>query len=185
MFERFVDLELAEPTTLGDRLAQRWVNMSGIEISEPIRLARSKQARRLSGSRYRSAEAFYSAIEQPGNLRGHDLLYQAGIVAQLAINSHLLDVGFDEQWCARRVGLDIQAALSLANCTGFDHQCQRFGELAAILSPYSKWRNPNCWGERTRLPDVMPDVATLLRSLLSHTREVTGHALPRSVRNRG
>lgn len=185
MFERVFDLELAKPTKLGQRPAKRWANMSVIEICGPIRLARSKQARRLSGSRYRNAEAFYSAIDRPGKIGGHDLLYQAGIVAQLALNSHLLDVGFDERWCARQVGFDVHLALSLANSTGFDHQCQSFGELAAILSPYSKWRNPNYWGERTRLPDVMPDVASLLRSLLNHTREVTGHSPLRSAKNRG
>lgn len=185
MFEQVVDLELAKPTKLGQRPAKQWANMSVNESFGPIRLARSKQARQLSGSRYRNAEAFYAAIGQPDGLGGHDLLYQSGIVAQLALNSHLLDVGFDEQWCARKVGLDVQLALSLANSTGFDHQCQRFGELAAILSPYRKWRNPNYWGERTRLPDVMPDVASLLRSLLNRTREITGHSLPRSARNRG
>src|SRR3546814_2156629 len=57
-------------------------------------VSRTREGRLLSRSRYRNAESFFLAI---GELRfpdTGDLLYQTGIVAQMALSSHLLDVGF-------------------------------------------------------------------------------------------
>src|SRR3546814_4279423 len=54
----------------------------------------------VSRCRYRNAESFFLAIEEQLFSDTSDLLYQTGIVAQLALTSHLLDVGFDDRWCA-------------------------------------------------------------------------------------
>jgi hypothetical protein len=41
-----------------------------------------------------------------------DLLYRAGIVAQLGLSSHLINVGFADAWCARHVGLCVADGLA-------------------------------------------------------------------------
>src|SRR3546814_19003999 len=77
-------------------------------------LVRSREGRVLSEARYRNGESFALAIEELRFPDTCDLLYQTGIVAQMALRSHLLDVGFDDQWCARNIGLPIRPALASA-----------------------------------------------------------------------
>lgn len=72
----------------------------------------------------------------------HDRFYQTGIVLQLGLSSHLFDVGFTDQWCARHVGLNVARSLAYANASGFGFELAEFDLLAAILSPYGKWRFP-------------------------------------------
>lgn len=148
-------------------------------------LERSRAGRALSESRYRNAESFFLAIEEGRFSSVRDLLYQSGIVAQMALSSHLLDVGFDDQWCARNIGLDISKALDFANATGLNHRCPEFARLAAILSPYSQWRNPDTTGLRPSAPASLPDIPALLRALLDHVRDLTGHARPAGKRTSG
>lgn len=164
--------------SLGSATAGARVIPDSGRTAEPMTLIRSKDGRRLSGFRYRNAEAFFMGIDHGRYGRTHDLLYQAGIVAQLALSSHLLDIGFDDQWCARNLGLDIGAALACANATGLNHSSSDFAKLATLLSPYSRWRNPDCVGIRTPLPSRLPAVAEILRALLDNVRDVTGHSRP-------
>jgi hypothetical protein len=64
--------------------------------AQPVQLQRTREGRNLSRERYRRAEEFMLSLspEAPGDWP--DLLYSAGIVAQLALSSHLLDIGFPD-----------------------------------------------------------------------------------------
>ena len=142
-------------------------------------LERSCARRALSKTRYRNAESFFLAIEERLFTDTGDLLYQTGIVAQLALTSHLLDVGFDDRWCARHIGLHIGKALAYSNATGLNYQSAALERLAPVLSPYNVWRNPDFDGSRPPVPTSLPDIPPLLRELLDHVGGVTGHPRPR------
>lgn len=144
----------------------------------PILIGRTREGRILSRSRYRNAESFFLAIQE---LRFHntgDLLYYTGIVAQMAFSSHLMDVGFDDRWCARNIGLHIDKALAYANATGLNYRSPELARLATVLSPYNVWRNPDLHGSPPPTPASLPDIPLLLRDLLDHVRGVTGHPRP-------
>ena len=141
-------------------------------------LERSRARRALSKTRYRNAESFFLAIEERLFSDNSDLLYQTGIVAQLALTSHLLDVGVDDKWCARHVGLHIGKALAYANATGLNCQSAALERLAPVLSPYNVWRNPDNDGSRPPVPKSLPDIPAMLRELLDDVRGVTGHPRP-------
>lgn len=151
----------------------------------PILIGRTREGRILSRSRYRNAESFIVVIEERRFPIATDLLYHTGIVAQLAISSHLLDVGFDDQWCARNIGLHIDKALAYAKATGLNHQSPELERLAVALSPYNKWRNPDFDGSRPPPPASLPNIPSLLRDLLDHVRGVTGHSRPRRRKAHG
>lgn len=142
-------------------------------------VSRTREGRLLSRCRYRNAESFFLAIEERLFSNSSDLLYQTGIVAQLALTSHLLDVGFDDRWCARHIGLHIVKALAYANATGLNYHSAALQQLAPVLSPYNVWRNPDLDGSRPPVPKSLPDIPALLRGLLDHVRGVTGHPRPR------
>ncbi|MBB6428028.1 hypothetical protein [Sphingopyxis sp. JAI128] len=146
---------------------------------------RTPEGRILSRCRYRNAESFFVAIEESRFTDAADLLYYTGIVAQLALSSHLLDVGFDDQWCARNIGLHISRALAHANATGLNYQSPKLDRLAPALSPYSVWRNPDLDGSRPPVPASLPEIPPLLRVLLDHVRGVTGHARHRRGKAHG
>jgi len=148
-------------------------------------LERSRARRALSDTRYRNAESFFLAIEERLFSDTSDLLYQTGIVTQLALTSHLLDVGFDDRWCARYIGLHIDKALAYANATGLNYHSPALERLAAVLSPYSVWRNPDLDDSRPPVPKLLPDIPLLLRDLLDHVRGVTGHRRPRRSKAHG
>lgn len=145
-------------------------------------LARSRKGRVLSEARYRNGESFFLAIDDRLFADTGDLLYQTGIVVQMALSSHLLDVGFDDRWCARNIGLHIGKALAYANATGLNYQSPELERLAVVLSPYNKWRNPDFDGSRPPVPASLPNIPPLLRALLDHVRAVTGH--PRARRRK-
>lgn len=146
---------------------------------------RTREGRLLSQCRYRNAESFFLAIEGRLFSDRSDLLYQTGIVAQLALTSHLLDVGFDDRWCARNIGLHIDKALAYANTTGLNYHSAALRRLAPVLSPYNVWRNPDLNGSRPLVPMSLPDIPALLRELLDHVRGVTGHPRPRRKKAHG
>lgn len=156
----------------------------GKGIAIPV-LKRSRAGRALSDTRYRNAESFFLAIEERLFADPSDLLYQTGIVAQLALTSHLLDVGFDDKWCARNIGLHIDKALAYANGTGLNFHSPALERLAPSLSPYNVWRNPDLNGSRPPIPKSLPHIPALLRELLDHVRGVTGHPRPRRRKAHG
>lgn len=152
-------------------LFQRWGD-------EPAILRRSKEGRSLSRFRYHNAEAFFVGLEEGLVLDRSDLLYQVGIVMQLGISSHLLDVGFDDRWCARHIGLKVAKSLSYANATGFDHDHPKSNLLAAVLTPYCRWHDPMARKRGHDGPFTAAEIRNLTRALLDRVREATGHSRP-------
>ena len=148
---------------------------------EPVTLVRSKAGRSLSRWRYHRAEGFFPDNE-PRSIGGwHSFLYFSGITAQLGLSAHLLDVGFPDDWNARRIGLRVAKSLAYANATGLGHDCPDMARLAAVLTPYWRWNQVRLFGEPE--PDdgglTAPQVRKLLRALLDRVRDVTGHPRPR------
>jgi hypothetical protein len=144
-------------------------------------LQRSLHGRQLSRSRYHNAEGFFRPANSPNGLVDADRLYSVGIVIQLGLSAHLLDVGFDDQWCARHIGLHISRSLSLANATGLGFDPAHFKLLAALLSPYSKWREAPS-NAALDFPLTDREVGSLVRLMLDRVRDVTGHPRPRGWR---
>lgn len=154
--------------------------------AQPVDLLRTRAGRSLSRERYRRAEAFMLTIAPGTSGDWPDYLYQAGIVAQLALSSHLLDVGFPDNWCASHIGLKVDRSLAYANATGLGYECEKTDRLAQVLTPYWKWNRRALVD--TPCPDddgFTPDqVSILLRALLDHVKHVTGHrALPSRLRS--
>lgn len=146
---------------------------------EPVVLRRTRSGRRDSRFRYHNAESFFLGIERGIVRHPHDQLYQAGIVSQLGISSHLFDVGFTDQWCARHIGLNVTRSLAYANASGFGFELTEFDLLAAILSPYGRWRFPQPSEQVEALPFTPEQIRTLTRALLDHVHHVTGNPRPR------
>ena len=147
----------------------------------PPQLDRSREGRIASRFRYHNAESFFRAIEQGIVRDARDRLYQTGIVLQLGLSSHLFDVGYTDEWCARHIGLYVTRSLAYANATGFGFVSAEFNLLAAILSPYGRWRfsDPLKHSDVPFTPDQM---RKLTRRLLDHVHQVTGHPRPRGWR---
>lgn len=146
---------------------------------EPVVLRRTRAGRGESRFRYHNAESFFLGIEKHIVRHPHDRLYQIGIVLQLGLSSHLLDVGFTDQWCARHVGLNVTRSLAYANASGFGFELAEFDLLAAILSPYGKWRFPQPSEPTEDLPFMPEQIRELTRTLLDQVHHVTGHPRPR------
>jgi len=142
-------------------------------------LRRTRAGRALSRVRYHNAEGFLpNASEGPIGL-ADDAFYRIGIALHLGLTAHLLDVGFDDDWNAHNIGLNLGRALDLANATGLDCRAPDVAHLAASLSPYGRWRNPGLHGERPTCPFDIADAHLLTRMLLDRVREATGHPRPR------
>ena len=151
---------------------------------EPAAIIRTREGRALSRRRYHVAEGFFPAEHERADWRGY--LYRAGITAQLALSSHLLDMGFADGWCARHIGLRVAKSLAYANATGLGHDCPDMARLAAVLTPYCRWNQIRLFGEPE--PDdgglTALQVHALLRALLERVRDATGHPRPRGSRKR-
>lgn len=152
---------------------------------EPAMLVRSKAGRSLSRWRYHRAEGFFPDRDPSSESGWHSFLYFSGITAQLGLSSHLLDVGFPDEWNARHIGLRVAKSLAYANATGLGHDCSDMARLAAVLTPYWRWNQVRLFGEPK--PDdgglTVPQVRELLRALLDRVRDVTGHPRPRGRRS--
>lgn len=146
---------------------------------EGITLRRSKEGRSLSRARYHRAESFFAGVEAGTPHQRHDQLYQVGIVLQLGLSSHLLDVGFDDKWCARNLGLHVARSLAYANATGLAHDSSELERLAAILSPYGKWRDADLRRPLSACRLSHLQIRQLTRDLLNRIHEITGHPRPR------
>lgn len=152
---------------------------------EPALLCRSREGRSLSRFRYHRAESFFDTLEAGILTSNDEVLYYSGIVAQLALSGHLLDLGFEDGWCARFIGLRVAKALAYANATGLGHACPDMVRLAVVLTPYWKWRQPR-WDEPIPADGgfTADEVRPLLRALLNRVHEVTGHTRPNGWRRR-
>ena len=149
---------------------------------DPTAIIRTKEGRALSRRRYHVAEGFFPAEHERADWHGY--LHRAGITAQLALSSHLLDMGFADDWCARHIGLRVAKSLDYANATGLGHDCPDMVRLAGVLTPYCRWSRVSLFGEPE--PDdgglTAPQVHAPLRALLDRVRDVTGHPRPRGQR---
>jgi hypothetical protein len=142
---------------------------------EPPPLHRTREGRTLSRFRYQNAESFFLAVETGALRYQPEMLYLVGIVQQLGLSSFLLDVGFDDAWCARHIGLHVSKSLSYANATGLNANSPDLARLTAILSPYDKWRYADLlpFPLSDRLAD--DEIRHLTRSLLDQVSAATGH----------
>ncbi|MCG2841985.1 hypothetical protein L6Q21_13435 [Sandaracinobacter sp. RS1-74] len=170
---------LAVPSPWGEALASLYADYG----DDPTAITRTKEGRALSRRRYHVAEGFFPAERERTGWHGY--LYRAGITAQLALSSHLLDMGFADDWCARHIGLRVAKSLSYANATGLGHDCPDMARLAAILTPYCRWNQVRLFGEPE--PDdgglTLSQIHALLRALLDRVHDVTGHPRPRGWRS--
>lgn len=141
-----------------------------------VLLRRTDEGRGLSRVRYRDAVTALSMIGTEA--RATDvLLYRAGVIAQLGLSAHLLDVGFADEWCAKHIRQDIAKALAYANASGLGWERAEMLRLAETLSPYWKWNRIAIW-HRGRPDDggfALEEVTILLLALLDQVRAVTGH----------
>ncbi|GHD03855.1 hypothetical protein [Novosphingobium pokkalii] len=145
--------------------------------ARPVRLLRTREGRALSLDRYHRAGEFMGSLASPMADDTAYLFYSAGIVAQLAMSSHLLDVGFPDAWCAKYIGLHVDRSLAYANATGFGFEDTETERLMDVLSPYWKWN------DLSRAHGIKPDtggfvagqVRDIITALLDHVAEVTGH----------
>lgn len=150
--------------------------------AQSVPLRRTSDARKLSRVRYHNAESFFAPIERRFLSRGNDQLYYVGISLQLALSAHLLDVGFDDAWCARNIGLHVDRSLALANATGLGRDDPDLKRLAEFISPYGRWRNAVLSDAADRCPFSYEEIRRLTRDLLERVREITGHSRPRRPR---
>lgn len=141
----------------------------------PPTLRRTREGRSLSRFRYHNAESFFLGVERDARLR----LYETGIVLQLGLSAHLLDVGYDDRWCAHHIGVHVARSFSHANLTGLDFRSNDMELLTALLSPYSEWRDADVSAVTPDFPFTPDEVRSLTRALLDHVREVAGHPRPR------
>jgi hypothetical protein len=150
--------------------------------SEIVPLRRTREGRHLSRIRYHNAEGFFAPVERGFLLGQNDELYHVGITLQLALSSHLLDVGFDDAWCAKNIGLYINRSLEHANATGLGHDCSELKRLGDILSPYGRLRDADVSVASSLCPFSNEQICRLTRDLLQRVRDVTGHSRPRRCR---
>lgn len=170
----------AMPIAFSSSSTSQFAHPSDAE-ERPAKLERTLQNRQLSRVRYHNAEGFFRSPSPFGEELDGDRIYSIGIVIQLGLSAHLLDVGFDDQWCARHIGLHVSRSLSLANETGLSFNPAGFELLTALLSPYGKWRD----APRTAVldfPFTDREVGSLVRLMLDRVRDVTGHPRPRGWR---
>lgn len=151
--------------------------------AEPIQILRTRDGRSLSRERFRRTEEFMSFLASNNHNDWNDFLYNAGIVVQLALSSHLLDVGFSDDWCARNIGLNIAQSFAYANATGFGHECVEAKRLMDVLSPYWKW-NRRSLAESPQPSDggfTPEEIRTLLCNIVTQVHHVTGDKRTRSI----
>ncbi len=183
-------LAAAPAATLTAPVAARWEQALTLlhdqYDDEPASLVRTKERRSLSRFRYHNAESFFESLDCGFYNRRDEMLYQSGIVVQLALTSHLLDVGFSDRWNAKNVRLDVGKGLAYANATGFAHHCPDMARLAAVLSPYWKWGHAHQFDQPR--PEngafTIGEVRPILRALLDRVHDVTGHPRPNGWRRR-
>lgn len=144
----------------------------------PVVLQRTEIGRSDSEFRFHNAEQFFRSAEDGIITERVDLLYRIGIVLQLGLSAWLIHVGFTDDWCRRHIGLRIAKSLGYANATGLDYHDPDTNLLAAMLTPYGKWRSPTAWEPRDDGPVSAAEMIAMTRRLLDHVQRATGHTCP-------
>ena len=93
--------------------------------------------------RLQNARAFFPKGEF---VRAGDLLYQLGIVSQLALTACVVADGWTDEDCRRRIGLDVGKAHFFAKAGGLQFDSDSFARIVPLLSPYGRWRSPAMGG---------------------------------------
>lgn len=93
--------------------------------------------------RLQNARAFFPKGEF---VHAADLLYQLGIVSQLALTACVVADGWTDEDCRRRIGLDVGKAHFFAKAGGLQFDSGQFARLVPLLSPYGRWRSPAIGG---------------------------------------
>lgn len=93
--------------------------------------------------RLQNARAFFAKAEF---VRAGDLLYQLGIVSQLALTACVVADGWTDEDCRRRIGLHVGKAHFFAKAGGLQFDSDCFAHLVPLLSPYGRWRSPSVRG---------------------------------------
>ena len=182
---------VATPAVAGSARMERLDQQFAAWGDEPTTPRRTPEGRSRSEDRYHRAEEFFASVEEGFHRNRSNLLYQTGIVLQLGLSSHLLDVGFDDRWCAQNLGHRVAKSLAYANATGLGHEGPEIERLAAILTPYWKWNSLSQIQAKesgTKAEDgpfSRDDICRLTRVFLDHVGNVTGHPRPqwREVRH--
>ena len=117
--------------------------------------------------RYKRAEEFFSGLSSGPYRDRRDLLYRAGIVAQLGITAFLLERGATDEWCRQHVGLHVDKALAIANSWDLNHRHPDMLVLANHLSPYGVWRQPGAADLPRAVVRDPQDVSETLSKLLA------------------
>ncbi|WP_257551623.1 hypothetical protein [Sphingopyxis sp. DBS4] len=130
--------------------------------------------------RLQNARAFFPKGEI---VRAGDLLYQLGIVSQLALTACVIAEGWTDDDCRRRIGLDVGKALFFAKAAGLQFDSDPFTRLVPQLSPYGQWRSP-ATGARINVGTIDVRAATsgvsqLLMAVRSHLVGAEGKAAGR------
>src|SRR3546814_19732924 len=103
---------------------------------------------------------------------------------QLGLSAHLLDIGFDDRWCAQNLGHRVAKSLAYAHATGLGYEGPEIELLAAVLTPYWKWNSLSQIQakENGTKPKDGPfsreAICCLTRALLDRGRYVPGHPRP-------
>lgn len=149
---------------------------------QPAELVRNRAGRTSSQRRYQRAFTFFPEVAEGERPEKTPFFYFAGISAQLALSSHLLNVGFSDSWCRHFIGLRVAKSLAYANATGFGCEDEGLARLAEVLSPYNKWNEEPLFGQKG--PDSLglseEETRELLRQLFTHVQRRTGHRLKES-----
>ena len=112
-------------------------------------------------------------------LRPGDLLYQLGIVSQLALTACVVATGWTDEDCRRRIGQDVAKAHFYAKVGGLQFESDVFARLIPLLSPYGRWRPPATVAAAVGNVDadeIKFAVSQLLRAVRSHLIGAEGKA---------
>lgn len=130
--------------------------------------------------RLQNARAFFPKGEF---LRAGDLLYQLGIVSQLALTACVVADGWTDEDCRRMIGLDVGKAHFFAKAGGLQSDSDRFARLVPLLSPYGRWRSPATEAlvevEKFDAGGAKSAVSQLLTAVRSHLVGAAGKAAGR------
>jgi hypothetical protein len=141
----------------------------GVRYPVAARGWRDSEANEEAMWRLQNAHEFFPAAEFE---RPADLLYQLGIVSQLALTACLVATGWSDEDCRSNVGQDVGKAFFLANAGGLQFHSESFARLMPLLSPYGRWRPPAAvaWRELGTIDtnEVRLTVSRLLAAVRSH-----------------
>jgi len=149
----------------------------GVRCPVAARGCRDSEANEEAMWRLQNAHEFFPAAEFE---RPADLLYQLGIVSQLALTACLVATGWSDEDCRCNVGQDVGEAFFLANAGGLQFHSESFARLMPLLSPYGRWRPPVAvdWLELGTIDadEVRFTVSRLLAAVLSHLADAEAKA---------